>query len=588
MILLTCLTLSSELNADSSNSLIVNVDKDFSQRSLGKGLLYLATQNLSAGPETVVKMPQWQISDQTTLNFGFSEKTYWVKFEIANISQTPQDLIVDVSYPFLDNLDIYVLRRDATLVQHTPLGDHLPANTRPIVHSHFLAPLVIPEQTNYLVLLRVNTLATNQIPITVWNNQQFISSSYKSTALHAAFYGLLFCIAVYHLLLYLSLREPSLLLYGGVVLSLLMVFLRLEGMPNALLWPSHTAETSDHLVMFGICGTVAFFSLFNINVLDLKSSRPRLAMICYVIFVCALVVGLLGMLLPHHKILRFGLGLGVIALAYCLIISVIRSIDKFPPARYTLTALVFVYLGVFVTILDVVGFIPAHPLTYAAGYLGMTITVFTYSFAISNRMNMARSMREEAQLQLTRDLDTKVRERTEALEIMNKELLEVSITDGLTELFNRRHFDEIYIQEFKRAYREKRSIAILLIDVDHFKKINDDFGHQFGDLCLKVVAQSIVDQIHRPPDVAARYGGEEFVVVLPSTDLDGAVHVAETIKSVIAALKVTCNELETQITASIGVAAVVPSSPDKYVHLLKSADTCLYQAKQAGRNRVEC
>jgi diguanylate cyclase len=188
---------------------------------------------------------------------------------------------------------------------------------------------------------------------------------------------------------------------------------------------------------------------------------------------------------------------------------------------------------------------------------------------------------------MNRQLDEKVRERTEALEEANEKLLTLSTTDELTQLKNRRYFDQVLHIEYQRAYREKFPVAIMMLDIDHFKQLNDTHGHQFGDICLQEVARTIRASVRRPPDLPARYGGEEFVVVLPNTDLNGALTVAETIRNAVSELTVSSGNLSVRMTVSIGVASEIPEDNEHGADiLLKTADERLYRAKEEGRNRV--
>ena len=175
------------------------------------------------------------------------------------------------------------------------------------------------------------------------------------------------------------------------------------------------------------------------------------------------------------------------------------------------------------------------------------------------------------------------------LERMNIELNKIARHDALTNVANRRHFDEILNLEFQRALRDKSPLSLLMIDVDFFKKYNDLNGHQAGDACLVKVAQTIQSSLRRPADVVARYGGEEFAVILPGTNSTGATERAEAIRKKIEALKIAhpSSHESTSVTVSVGVASTLPGEggapPAK---LVASADAALYEVKQAGRNTV--
>ena len=175
------------------------------------------------------------------------------------------------------------------------------------------------------------------------------------------------------------------------------------------------------------------------------------------------------------------------------------------------------------------------------------------------------------------------------LDIANRELKRLSASDGLTGIPNRRLFDEYIAREWRRARRNATSIALMMCDVDHFKLFNDTYGHQAGDDCLRQVAATIQKIMERGADIVARYGGEEFVVVLPETQVGGALFLAEKIRHAIHALNIPHEASQHgRVSMSIGIAAMVPEADEEndYDKLIKAADRALYQAKHLGRDRV--
>ncbi len=164
----------------------------------------------------------------------------------------------------------------------------------------------------------------------------------------------------------------------------------------------------------------------------------------------------------------------------------------------------------------------------------------------------------------------------------------LSATDGLTQIPNRRLFDETLQREWNRALREPAPLSLILADIDHFKHYNDRYGHVAGDECLKQVAAAIRDSLHRGGDFVARYGGEEFAVILPATDTSHATDVAEKIRAAVTALGIAHadNTASTAVSISLGVASIVPDHPGDGVSLLQMADRALYLAKDGGRNCV--
>lgn len=188
----------------------------------------------------------------------------------------------------------------------------------------------------------------------------------------------------------------------------------------------------------------------------------------------------------------------------------------------------------------------------------------------------------------TDNLEKEVAARTAELELANSELAKRSNTDGLTGVANRRHFDETLAQEVARARRLKEPVALIMLDVDHFKKFNDRYGHLAGDSCLIRVAGVIDASVRRPGDLTARYGGEEFAIVAASCDGEDALTLAETLRGRIEQLAITHTASPAGVvTASLGVAVLVPDDSNGAARLIAMADKALYRAKGNGRNHVE-
>lgn len=176
---------------------------------------------------------------------------------------------------------------------------------------------------------------------------------------------------------------------------------------------------------------------------------------------------------------------------------------------------------------------------------------------------------------------------TRKLDAANQELIRISSSDGLTGIANRRFFDEAISIEWRRARRHSNSLAMLMCDVDFFKRFNDTYGHIAGDDCLRKVASAIRKNTERPSDIVARYGGEEFAVVLPETSVGGALMVAEKIRNAIRELNIPHSESPSgRVTMSIGIAAAAPGFDNPPDDLINAADKALYRAKHEGRDRV--
>ncbi len=203
------------------------------------------------------------------------------------------------------------------------------------------------------------------------------------------------------------------------------------------------------------------------------------------------------------------------------------------------------------------------------------------------RVNSALRLKEEIDSRHARELE--LLEVTRKLADANRKLTRLTFLDGLTNIANRRYFDEYLKKECRRAARLKKPLALIMIDIDFFKQYNDLYGHQDGDDCLKLVAKCLDETVKRPGDHVARYGGEEFAVILAEdVDQEGVLTVAQNLRANVAALGINHegSEVSSHVTISLGVSMGQPrrgSVPEK---LVVSADQALYKAKREGRDRI--
>lgn len=179
-----------------------------------------------------------------------------------------------------------------------------------------------------------------------------------------------------------------------------------------------------------------------------------------------------------------------------------------------------------------------------------------------------------------------VRERTQQLEEANRKLAQISYLDAVTDVSNRRSFEEELTMEWRRSMRTGSNLSLLMIDIDGFKAFNDALGHQAGDASLRDVASVIDDAVKRAGDIVARYGGEEFAVLLPDTDTPGAAALAERIRHAIEEKNIWHPARQRSLTVSVGVATTKGSEESEPSSLVRAADAALYRAKKDGRNLV--
>ena len=209
--------------------------------------------------------------------------------------------------------------------------------------------------------------------------------------------------------------------------------------------------------------------------------------------------------------------------------------------------------------------------------INVSVSIILLYALVGLRQNKIRNGRADArfdsmQLQL------------EDISRQNSRLQKENTTDSLTGIGNRAHFEITYRMEWDRAFREQKAIAMLMIDIDHFKRINDRFGHTEGDQCLVAVALAIRGCLHRASDRLMRFGGEEFAVLLSGTDIEGVRLMSERILSAVRSLEF---QQGFQLTVSIGGASLVPEKSKDVQSFIRIVDDALYSAKHAGRDRFE-
>ncbi len=545
---------------------------------------------------------RWQSPDKEVPSFGFTSSTYWIRFTVSleptdDNSAAPYVLVIGNA--ILDWVDVY-LYENGSLAVHHALGDKLPYAQRLVDYPYFVVPLNLQQSDATTVYLRVRSSSSMLIPLYIFSNQHLVERSYERGFAQALFYGAMLLIAFYNLLILKSIRDASYLYYAMMVLSTALVLAGIEGISFKYLWPDASWLT-DVVPILSVASLVAFAALFFRSFLLLPETRPFLARLALgFVYVSALVIAG-AFILPYQQMMMSAVLLAIGGIICGVWVGIARWLDGFHGAlMFNLAWGCLLVVGMLLALTSL-GMLPLEWFSMRVMQIGAGAQAVLLSFALAHRMRFEKRMaalaREDAaraqqkmldhQIQANENLDRIVLERTVELEKTHAKLSAISTTDGLTQLINRRAFDEILITEYRKAYRYQSPIAALMIDLDHFKNINDTYGHPFGDLCLIRVAEVIRACLPLTSDIAARYGGEEFVVLLPEADIQRGVDVAQAIMEALSKSVMDDNQHQITISASIGVASWVPKAPTDQDALLREADRQLYIAKENGRNRIE-
>ncbi|MAM00415.1 MAG: hypothetical protein CL583_18395 [Alteromonadaceae bacterium] len=599
--LLYCLLLFLFLLPASGLSAAVTIDGDTEFLSLGKYIDYVEDRDgsMTLAAVRAKSAASWTDSATNTPSFGYTNSAYWLRFELDKTDPGEMRFLLEIAYPVLDSIEVFVLR-EGELTEHYRLGDSQPFSSRVIDHPNFLVPIPIGTSTELQVYLRVQSSSSVQIPVNLWRADRLVEHNYAAATGNALFYGAMLIMAIYNLLIFITVRDISYFYYVMYVLSMALLMAGIQGLSFQFLWPE-AVGWNDVSMVVALSGMVFFPCFFTRSFLAIPRTRPLLSKCLFGLGLLAVATMVSGFFLPYRTAMVATMLLSIVTILANYTSGILRWLDGYHAARYYNFAWTFMLTGGLILAFNKLGMIPRNWFTEHAAQLGAGTEIMLLSFALANRMTHDRRLREQAQkesadaqqqllanqIRANQDLDRIVRQRTEELERSNAKLQEMSSTDGLTGLQNRRFFDELLQNEYRRAYRDKTPIALVMIDLDHFKSFNDTHGHQFGDLCLIKVGKMIKDNIRRPPDTAARYGGEEFVILLPNTDTAGALCVARNMLDILAATTISDGTICQQVTASIGVASHIPDDGTTPHGLLKEADINLYAAKANGRNRVE-
>jgi diguanylate cyclase len=579
-------------------------------------LVYLPDSSPSLQVEDVMAegLP-WRPVEGGSANFGFTDRAYWFRLLLDNGTPATMERYLELPRPFLDDVRLFHFAQ-GRLVKSYLLGDEQPFVQREILHQNFVMPLALEPGRNVL-LMRVASTGTVEAPLRLWQPTTFFEAASREHLLAGAVFGVLLVMVVYNLFVYLSTRDLNYLYYICFVASYLTFWGTLSGLGFAYVWPE-AIRWNSVAVPISVGGVCFFASLFTDSFLKLRRTSLRAHYLLLGLGALGGVLSLATFFLPYAWATRLGAALSLALALATLSVGYWRWWQGARFARFFCISWTAVLLGGCVLVAGKFGWLAPGFWVENSLQFGILLLVVLLSFTLADRINAERGLRIKAQhvaleqsrkarnsqaalLQATeeanRELEVRVQARTDELHtamgqlrMANEELQRLSVTDGLTQIGNRASFDQSLINEHKRATRLQQALALLVVDLDHFKSINDTHGHPAGDACLRALAAFMRTKVQRAGDVLARYGGEEFVVLLINTPLADAMALAEEVRIGIAALEVpvegAVQGAVLRFTASIGVASTVPTMLDTPSQLLGDADKALYEAKHGGRNCV--
>ncbi len=536
------------------------------------------------------------------VNLGYTQSAWWVGFRVpahaAGIAR--KDRLMEIGFPTLDHVEFYRPGATAPVV----VGDHYPFSERPIRHRNFVFELPADTPDGAWVLLRVRSEGTLSVPLTIWTPSGWAEYSRDTYAGLSIYFGALVALLLYNALLWVSMRDRMYFDYVLFVTGLGVGLAGFNGLGMEYVWSAWPWFANLAFPLgFALCSFgVAQFTRSFLSTRNVSITLDRVLLGCSVLSASVAAVSIGFSYMIGGKILTVATvsttSLAVLAGLYCQK----RRVASAP--LFLLAWTLFMLFGIAFALRNY-GLIPTNFLTMHGLQFGSLLGMLLLSFALAERFHAERRARETAQAEMMsarqasievlqrseQELELRVAERTAELATANAKLAasesqqrDLAQHDGLTGLANRILLADRLGQAIRLGHREKRRFAMLYLDLDKFKPVNDLHGHGVGDALLKQVARRITDRV-RHADTVARVGGDEFVILLHAVEShDGLLAVANSIRDALnEEFQVEGHHI--QIGCSIGI-AIYPDNGSDANTLSRLADEAMYQAKDAGRNRV--
>lgn len=529
----------------------------------------------------------WSILPGDGSSFGYTSDVYWFYF---NLPAADYDRMIRIGYPLLDRIDAYFVR-NGEIIDRVRTGDSFEFADREVKSRNFIIPL--DTHTEVRVYIRVETTSSMRVPLSIWQPGDLIGSEQALNTATAMYFGLLLCMIIYNLFSYTVTRDKRFAFYSAYIVAIGLLLAGLDGTGYQYLWPWSEWIQYKSIPLFGSIVFV-FASLVASQILQTETRAPKLHKGLQGIMVVAGLLFVASLILSYELMINAVLVVAILASAFLIFTGFTLWQQGLAYARIYTLALSVLLLAIIINALGYLGFFESFFIQRYLIMVGSAIEIMLLSLVLAIRFNEDRRERLAAEQRLNSRLEVKVKQRTAELEAVMRKLKEMnqrlevkSNEDRLTKLYNRGVLDEDLPLEVRRARRTGYDIAVVMIDIDHFKKVNDNFGHQAGDEVLVELAQLLRVNFRRAGDRIYRYGGEEFVILMPGAQELGCHDKVLTVTDVIRAHSFKTERGEVKLTVSVGM-ALLNSLPghSSSKQLLEAADNALYQAKNAGRDQI--
>lgn len=518
-------------------------------------------------------------STEKYLSFFHTDDTIWLKLDADDIIKDPTQTHWLEYNDKIESLNVYAVKEDGSYTLYESGLFHL--QTQPIAYPSLLFPIDDPSVKEIYLQLR------GQLPLTIfttlYSNNSFIENVISYKFYTGSFYGFLLALAMYNLFLYFSFKERSYLYYTLYMFSFMLFQGTMNSFDVELFGTAMPHWLSTKTLALSCNIMIVFMILFGKEFLEMKRRLPKSNRVLnYAIVMTAGSTIALFAGISQEYMDIFITAAGLFTLLFLWVSGFRLLLKGHKSARFYMIGWTVLLGSIILQALVMLDFLPLSLVVFEEipSYSAM-FEALILSLALADKVNLIMKENRRTQEELHETLEKKVAERTRQLEDAQIELKHLASTDPLTQIANRVLLDRVLDEEFRRSMNEHTPLAVMLIDLDYFKNVNDTYGHQVGDYVL-VEAAKIFKANVRDSDVVGRWGGEEFLVICPATSLDEALQLAEKIRVTLADFNF--NDVGKR-TASFGVAFQLPG--DTLHSMISRCDEALYVAKEKGRNRVE-
>lgn len=548
----------------------------------------------SVHPDANLEIPpveNWITVDNDDLKLGFSSQTHWLRVVLENPNPMPTSLYLEVANPLLDQLNVYFVE-EGRVSSSQRLGDQQNFHLRPVLQETFITPIsILPDKTTEVYIAFKSDGLLN-LDLNLWQKEAFQQAENKRRLINGLFLGIALAAVIGCFLLGAFRRDWLPIFDAGILVSLALITSTLNGYGFHYLWPN-LPGLQQHAIYLFSCTGIFFSALMAMNNLKRLNDENKF------MFIKAFksVGGAALVCIPLTLFLSYQVGLYLVVGAVIIIclahISTGIWIWKHGVHDNQEVNIGLLTLLLTLFVISINNF-TALPLPFNnAQLLQFSLVVIALSIALSLIKTEAKidapvshsADEDELQEQLANqnfELEVALRE----LQERNQELEKLNTLDALSGIHNRRHFDKRILAELRRSRRELTPLALVMFDIDHFKAVNDNYGHLTGDEVIRSVAHVAQEQLNRSADEIFRYGGEEYALVLPNTEKDGAELIAEKVRAAVEGLTIQGPNEKVKCTISLGVAVSDARQAMSPEQIIEQADSALYKAKQGGRNQV--